>query len=226
MRRDPRCARSRAAHRAAARRTAAGSDRSARSAGRARRPFASQASRIQERGSPPRQRTRSTCHRARPRPGAGRARTGRAQSRQRVTAAVGRAARSFSATVHQRRSTKRGDARRLGGELQPARGGEAEARDLADDGGQAPLAQAFLDERQNFAVAPGLGIDDPVRVQAGAAARPGAKRSRRVRHQRTGPLRRAAIPAVKRVAAPANSAAGPASTISCSAPRARPPPGR
>ena len=51
----------------------AGSGRSARSAGRARRPFASQASRIQERGSAPRQRRRSTCQRARPRPGAGRA---------------------------------------------------------------------------------------------------------------------------------------------------------
>ena len=53
-------------------------------------------------------------------------------------------------------------------QLQTARGGEAEARDLADDGRQALLAQAFLDERQDLPLALGLGIDDPVRVQASA----------------------------------------------------------
>ena len=98
--------RSRAAYRVAARRTCAGSGRSARSAGKARRPFASQASRIQDRGSAPRQRTRSTCQRARPRPGAGRRSDSTGATRQRVEAAVGSRIRSLSATVHQRRSRR------------------------------------------------------------------------------------------------------------------------
>ncbi len=57
--------------------------------GRARRPFASQASTSKSALSPARQRISSSCHRARPTPGTGNGVDGRALTRQRVTAAVG-----------------------------------------------------------------------------------------------------------------------------------------
>ena len=60
-----------------------------RSEGRARRPFASQASTSNSALSPARQRISSSCHRARPTPGTGNGVEGRALTRQRVTAAVG-----------------------------------------------------------------------------------------------------------------------------------------
>lgn len=61
-----------------------------------------------------------------------------------------------------------GDARCFSGQLQTARGGQAETRDLADHGRQSLLAQAFLYKRQDLAFALGLGIDHPIGVQAGA----------------------------------------------------------
>ncbi len=50
-------------------------------------------------------------------------------------------------------------------QLQAPRGGEPHARDLADDGRQPLLTQAFLDEGQDLAFPLGFGIDHPVRVQ-------------------------------------------------------------
>jgi len=59
-------------------------------------------------------------------------------------------------------------ARGLGGQLQATRGSQSQARDLADDGSQSLIAQAFLDERQDLPLALCLGIDHPVRMQARA----------------------------------------------------------
>lgn len=56
----------------------------------------------------------------------------------------------------------------LSRQLQTAGGGQAETRDLADDGRQALLAQALLNEWQDLPLALGLGIDHPVRMKAGA----------------------------------------------------------
>src|SRR5450631_476049 len=59
-----------------------------------------------------------------------------------------------------------------------------------------------------------------------ACARAGAKRSGRVRHHKTFPRVRAAIPAAKSAAAAPSIAPWPPPATSCSAPSANPPPGR
>ena len=74
------------------------------SAGRARRPCASQASTSKQALSPPRHRTSSSRQRARPTPGTGRGVEGSALMRQRVLAAVGCLNSAASAWRRQRRS--------------------------------------------------------------------------------------------------------------------------
>ena len=61
---------------------------------------------------------------------------------------------------------QRRHARVLSGQLQAAGCGEAEARDLADDGGKPPLPQSLLHDGQHVALTKGLGIDDAIRMQA------------------------------------------------------------
>lgn len=51
--------------------------------------------------------------------------------------------------------------------MQPPGGGDPRARDLADNGSQSLLAQRFLDQRKDFPLAFGHGIDHPIRVEAG-----------------------------------------------------------
>jgi hypothetical protein len=71
--------------------------------GRARRPFASQASTTKSALSPPRQRISSSRHWLRPMPGTGNGVEGRALTRQRVTAAVGCPNSAASVCRRQRR---------------------------------------------------------------------------------------------------------------------------
>ena len=60
-----------------------------------------------------------------------------------------------------------GDARGLGGELQPARSGQADpAGELGDDAGETAMTQPVLHDEERLAAA-GLGVDDTVRMQAG-----------------------------------------------------------
>ena len=61
-----------------------------------------------------------------------------------------------------------GHSGRFSGKLQAARRCQPQARNLADDGREPLLAQAFLHEGQDLPLAPGLGIDDPLRMQARA----------------------------------------------------------
>jgi hypothetical protein len=56
----------------------------------------------------------------------------------------------------------------LGGELQSAGGGQGKPDDLAHDGGERRMQQAFLQRRQDFPVAAGLAVDDAVRMQSDA----------------------------------------------------------
>jgi len=62
---------------------------------------------------------------------------------------------------------QRGHAGRFSGKLQAARGCQAQARNLADDGPKPLLAQAFLYEGKDFPLAPGFGIDHLLRMQSG-----------------------------------------------------------
>ena len=80
--------------------------------------------------SPARLRISSTSQRARPMPGTGSGADGRAVTRQRVTDAVGCPKSAASVARRQRRTAMPIVPERLGGELQPARGGHRQARHL------------------------------------------------------------------------------------------------
>ena len=56
----------------------------------------------------------------------------------------------------------------LRGQLKAAGGSEAQMRDLAHHGREPALLQPLLHDRQDLPVAEGLGVDDPVRVEASA----------------------------------------------------------
>ena len=61
-----------------------------------------------------------------------------------------------------------GHARGFSRQLQTSRGSQSQSRDLSDHSSQPLLTQAFFDERQDLALALSLGIDDAIRMQAGA----------------------------------------------------------
>jgi len=142
--------------------------------------------------------------------------------RQRVKAAVGKAVSSFSATVHHRRSTSA---------MTPLSSAASWRRRDAVRPKRvtSPTTAASPDSRRPSSMAGSTSRSWPLSAKitrsgwSPAAARPGANRSRRERHQSTGPSKRATIPARNKVAEPANSAAGLASTTSWRAERGRPP---
>ena len=53
----------------------------------------------------------------------------------------------------------------LGGELQPAAGGEVEGGSLGDDGGQRRSTEPFLGRPQQVLIGVGVGAEQPVRVE-------------------------------------------------------------
>lgn len=195
------------------------------SAGKARRPFASQASTSNAALSPPRHRKSSRNQRGLPTPGTGRGEDGRTETRQRVTAAVGSPNNAASAGRRKRRmampvtpevsaaSCNRREAFIGNFASSPITAPKPLQRKPSSKQSSTPFSSRHSTMMTRF-------CDRP------ACVNPGMNRSLRVTHHKTLPDSLAATPAAKSAAAAPSAAPLPPPLTSCRQPSFSPPPGK